>query len=75
MCPYRFPKSALGLCAAAALAAVQAAATLLRCARNREPSGGLPLVPKACSSFGSGHSGATHGTPCEYDTQVRLYCA
>lgn len=75
MCPYRFPKSALGLCAAAALAAVQAAATPMQRARNRELWGSLPLVPKACSSFGSGHSGAIHGTPCEYDTQVRLYCA
>jgi predicted AlkP superfamily pyrophosphatase or phosphodiesterase len=47
-------------------------ATLMQRAWNRELSGDLLVVPKAYSSFGSGHSGATHGTPYEYDTQVPL---
>jgi predicted AlkP superfamily pyrophosphatase or phosphodiesterase len=47
-------------------------ATLMQRAWNRELSGDLLLVPRAYSSFGSGSSGATHGTPYEYDTQVPL---
>jgi arylsulfatase A-like enzyme len=47
-------------------------ATLMQRAWNRELSGDLLLVPRAYSSFGSGHGGATHGTPYEYDTQVPL---
>jgi hypothetical protein len=39
---------------------------------NRELSGDLVLVPTAYSSFGAGDSGATHGTPYAYDTQVPL---
>jgi predicted AlkP superfamily pyrophosphatase or phosphodiesterase len=46
--------------------------TLMQRAWNRELSGDLVVVPKAYSSFGSGSSGATHGTPYEYDTQVPL---
>jgi predicted AlkP superfamily pyrophosphatase or phosphodiesterase len=47
-------------------------ALLMQRAWNRELSGDLLVVPRAYSSFGSGHSGATHGTPYEYDTQVPL---
>jgi predicted AlkP superfamily pyrophosphatase or phosphodiesterase len=46
--------------------------TLMQRAWNRELSGDLVVVPKAYSSFGSGSSGATHGTPYDYDTQVPL---
>lgn len=45
---------------------------LMQRAWNRELSGDLVLVPAAYSSFGSGDSGATHGTPYAYDTQVPL---
>jgi predicted AlkP superfamily pyrophosphatase or phosphodiesterase len=45
---------------------------LMQRAWNRELSGDLMLVPSAYSSFGSGDSGATHGTPWAYDTQVPL---
>lgn len=47
-------------------------ALLMQRAWNRELSGDLLLVPTAYSSFGSGDSGATHGTPYAYDTQVPL---
>ncbi|MGO4474866.1 alkaline phosphatase family protein [Massilia sp. 2TAF26] len=47
-------------------------ALLMQRAWNRELSGDLVLVPTAYSSFGSGDSGATHGTPYAYDTQVPL---
>jgi predicted AlkP superfamily pyrophosphatase or phosphodiesterase len=47
-------------------------ALLMQRAWNRELSGDLVLVPTAYSSFGSGDSGATHGTPYDYDTQVPL---
>jgi hypothetical protein len=47
-------------------------ALLMQRAWNRELSGDLVLVPSAYSSFGAGDSGATHGTPYAYDTQVPL---
>jgi predicted AlkP superfamily pyrophosphatase or phosphodiesterase len=47
-------------------------ALLMQRAWHRELSGDLVLVPAAYSSFGSGDSGATHGTPYAYDTQVPL---
>lgn len=47
-------------------------ATLMQRAWNRQLSGDLVLVPAPYASFGSGSSGATHGTPYEYDTQVPL---
>ena len=47
-------------------------ATLMQRAWNRELSGDLVMVPAAYSSFGSGDSGATHGTPWDYDTNVPL---
>ncbi|WP_081933627.1 alkaline phosphatase family protein [Massilia sp. 9096] len=46
--------------------------TLVQRAWNRDLSGDLFVVPRAYSSFGSGSSGATHGTPYDYDTQVPL---
>jgi hypothetical protein len=45
---------------------------LMQRAWNRELSGDLMLVTSAYSSFGAGDSGATHGTPWAYDTQVPL---
>jgi predicted AlkP superfamily pyrophosphatase or phosphodiesterase len=47
-------------------------ALLMQRGWNRELSGDLMLVPTAYSSFGAGDSGATHGTPYAYDTQVPL---
>ena len=47
-------------------------ATLMQRAWNRELSGDLMVVTSAYSSFGSGDSGATHGTPYAYDTNVPL---
>lgn len=47
-------------------------ATLMQRAWNRELSGDLVMVTNAYSSFGSGDSGATHGTPWDYDTNVPL---
>jgi hypothetical protein len=46
--------------------------TLTQRAWNRQLSGDLHVIPTAFSSFGGGASGATHGTPYEYDTQVPL---
>ncbi|TWI66478.1 putative AlkP superfamily pyrophosphatase or phosphodiesterase [Pseudoduganella lurida] len=45
---------------------------LLRRAWHRGESGDLVLVPRPYWSFGSGTSGATHGTPYAYDTNVPL---
>ena len=45
---------------------------LLRRAWHRHESGDLVVVPKPYWSFGSGNSGATHGTPYAYDTSVPL---
>ncbi|WP_229217448.1 alkaline phosphatase family protein [Massilia forsythiae] len=45
---------------------------LMQRAWNRDLSGDLLLVPAAYSSFGGGDSGATHGTPYNYDTNVPL---
>jgi predicted AlkP superfamily pyrophosphatase or phosphodiesterase len=47
-------------------------ATLMQRAWSRQLSGDLVLVPSAYASFGGGSSGATHGTPYEYDTHVPL---
>lgn len=47
-------------------------ATLMQRAWHRELSGDLVMVTNAYSSFGSGDSGATHGTPYDYDTNVPL---
>jgi predicted AlkP superfamily pyrophosphatase or phosphodiesterase len=47
-------------------------ATLMQRAWNRDLSGDLMLVTTPYSSFGGGTSGATHGTPYDYDTQVPL---
>ncbi|GGY78359.1 alkaline phosphatase family protein [Pseudoduganella plicata] len=45
---------------------------LLRRAWHRSESGDLVVVPRAYWAFGSGSSGATHGTPYAYDTSVPL---
>jgi arylsulfatase A-like enzyme len=45
---------------------------LLRRAWHRNESGDLVVVPRPYWSFGSGSSGATHGTPYAYDTSVPL---
>jgi predicted AlkP superfamily pyrophosphatase or phosphodiesterase len=47
-------------------------ATLMQRAWNRELSGDLLLVTTPYTAFGSGDSGATHGTPYNYDTNVPL---
>ena len=47
-------------------------ATLMQRAWNRELSGDLMVVTAPYTSFGSGGSGATHGTPYNYDTNVPL---
>jgi len=47
-------------------------ALLMQRGWNRELSGDLMLATTAYSSFGAGDSGATHGTPWAYDTQVPL---
>nr|AGU11976.1 Type I phosphodiesterase/nucleotide pyrophosphatase [uncultured organism] len=47
-------------------------ATLMQRAWNRELSGDLLVVTAPYTSFGSGDSGATHGTPYNYDTNVPL---
>ena len=54
------------------VAAKSRLALLMQRAWNRELSGDLVLVTGAYSSFGAGDSGATHGTPWAYDTQVPL---
>jgi len=54
------------------VAATSRVATLMQRAWNRELSGDLMVVTSAYSSFGSGDSGATHGTPYAYDTNVPL---
>ncbi|RYF04733.1 MAG: alkaline phosphatase family protein, partial [Oxalobacteraceae bacterium] len=46
--------------------------TLMQRAWNRELSGDLMVVTAPYTSFGSGDSGATHGTPYNYDTNVPL---
>lgn len=45
---------------------------LMRRAWHRYESGDLVVVPRAYWSFGAGTSGATHGTPYAYDTNVPL---
>ncbi len=45
---------------------------LMRRAWHRAESGDLVVVPRAYWAFGSGSSGATHGTPYAYDTNVPL---
>jgi len=47
-------------------------ATLMQRAWHRELSGDLLLVTAPYVAFGSGDSGATHGTPYNYDTNVPL---
>jgi predicted AlkP superfamily pyrophosphatase or phosphodiesterase len=47
-------------------------AMLMQRAWNRQLSGDLMVVAAPYSSFGSGDSGATHGTPYNYDTNVPL---
>lgn len=47
-------------------------AALMQRAWNRELSGDLLLVTAPYNAFGSGSSGATHGTPYNYDTNVPL---
>jgi hypothetical protein len=46
--------------------------TLMRRAWNRQLSGDLMVVTKPYWFFGSGSSGASHGTPYAYDTNVPL---
>jgi predicted AlkP superfamily pyrophosphatase or phosphodiesterase len=45
---------------------------LMQRAWNRELSGDLMVVTAPYTSFGSGDSGATHGTPYNYDSNVPL---
>jgi len=54
------------------IAAKSRLATLMQRAWNRELSGDLLLVTTPYTAFGSGDSGATHGTPYNYDTNVPL---
>jgi predicted AlkP superfamily pyrophosphatase or phosphodiesterase len=46
--------------------------TLMQRAWNRALSGDLMVVTAPYTAFGSGDSGATHGTPYNYDTNVPL---
>jgi predicted AlkP superfamily pyrophosphatase or phosphodiesterase len=46
--------------------------TLMRRAWNRQLSGDLVVVVKPYWYFGAGNSGASHGTPYAYDTNVPL---
>ena len=46
--------------------------TLMQRAWNRQLSGDLMVVTAPYTSFGSGSSGATHGTPYNYDSNVPL---
>ncbi|WP_229487405.1 alkaline phosphatase family protein [Pseudoduganella lutea] len=45
---------------------------LMRRGWHRAESGDIVVVPRAYWAFGSGTSGATHGTPYRYDTSVPL---
>ncbi|WP_338764908.1 alkaline phosphatase family protein [Massilia sp. METH4] len=45
---------------------------LMRRGWHRHESGDIVVVPRAYWAFGSGTSGATHGTPYRYDTSVPL---
>jgi predicted AlkP superfamily pyrophosphatase or phosphodiesterase len=45
---------------------------LMRRGWHRSESGDLVVVPRPYWAFGSGTSGATHGTPYRYDTSVPL---
>jgi predicted AlkP superfamily pyrophosphatase or phosphodiesterase len=56
----------------AGIAAKSRLALLMQRAWHRELSGDLLVVPTAYSSYGSGLTGATHGTPYAYDTNVPL---
>jgi len=56
----------------AGVASKSRVATLMQRAWNRQLSGDLMVVTAPYSSFGSGDSGATHGTPYNYDTNVPL---
>jgi predicted AlkP superfamily pyrophosphatase or phosphodiesterase len=56
----------------AGIASTSRLASLMQRAWHRELSGDLVLVPTAYSSYGSGLTGATHGTPYAYDTNVPL---
>ncbi|WP_323144307.1 alkaline phosphatase family protein [Massilia phyllosphaerae] len=54
------------------VAAKSRVGTLMQRAWNRELSGDLMVVTAPYTSFGSGDSGATHGTPYNYDSNVPL---
>jgi len=56
----------------AGIASKSRVAALMQRAWNRELSGDLMVVAAPYTSFGSGDSGATHGTPYNYDTNVPL---
>jgi arylsulfatase A-like enzyme len=56
----------------AGIASKSRLATLMQRAWHRELSGDVVVVPTAYSSYGSGLTGATHGTPYAYDTNVPL---
>jgi len=56
----------------AGIASKSRLAALMQRAWNRELSGDLMVVAAPYTSFGSGDSGATHGTPYNYDTNVPL---
>ncbi|WP_075795894.1 alkaline phosphatase family protein [Massilia putida] len=54
------------------IAATSRLATLMQRAWNRQLSGDLLVVPTPYTIFSSGTSGASHGTPWQYDTSVPL---
>jgi predicted AlkP superfamily pyrophosphatase or phosphodiesterase len=54
------------------VAAKSRVGTLMQRAWNRALSGDLMVVTAPYTAFGSGDSGATHGTPYNYDTNVPL---
>ena len=54
------------------VAAKSRVGTLMQRAWNRELSGDLMVVTAPYTSFGSGDSGATHGTPYNYDSNLPL---
>jgi arylsulfatase A-like enzyme len=54
------------------IAAQSRVGTLMQRAWNRELSGDLLVVPTPYTIFSSGTSGASHGTPWQYDTSVPL---
>jgi predicted AlkP superfamily pyrophosphatase or phosphodiesterase len=56
----------------AGIASKSRLAALMQRAWNRDLSGDLMVVAAPYTSFGSGDSGATHGTPYNYDTNVPL---